>query len=66
MTKLVKYPGLAGAIARSGESQKSVALAIGITPMTMSNKMTGKKDFTLGEVEKICDYLKKDYYELFK
>ena len=61
-----KYPGLIAELATTGETQKQLAGVIGITPMALSNKMTGKSQFTIGEVETICEHYKKNYYELFR
>jgi DNA-binding Xre family transcriptional regulator len=61
-----KYPGLVAEMVIQGETQKELAKVIGITPMAMSYKMTGKNDFTISEVEKICEHYKKNYYELFR
>ena len=57
---------MVGAIASSGETQKALAKKLGITERTMTYKMTGRRDFTISEVETICEHFKKDYYELFK
>jgi len=61
-----KYPGLVAEMVIQGETQKELAKVIGITPMAMSYKMTGKNDFTISEVETICEHYNKNYYELFK
>lgn len=64
--KDIKYPGLVGELAKRNISQKTLANIIGVGTTAMSFKMTGKNDFTISEVEKICEYFNKNYYELFK
>ena len=66
MGKIVKYPELAAEMVRCGETQKDLAKVLGITNVSLSRKMTGKADFYLEEVVKICNHYKKDYYTLFK
>ena len=53
-------------MARKGDSQKSLAKLLGIGTTTIYNKFYGKTDWTISEVEALCDYFGKDYYELFK
>lgn len=65
MEKEIKYPNLMAEMARKGETQTSLARMLGITKQTINLKFKGKSDWTLGEVESICDYLGKDYYQLF-
>ena len=47
-------------IVEKGESQKSVAMAIGISENSLSRKIAGKREFRLSEVLKLCDFLKID------
>lgn len=65
MEKEVKFPNLVAEMARRGETQKSLAKVIGVSEPTISLKFKGKSDWTIGEVEMICDYFGKDYYQLF-
>lgn len=44
-------------IAERGETQGSVAKAVGMSPNSLNRKIGGKRDFTLGEVNRLCDYL---------
>ena len=66
MIKASKYPNLSAEVTRSGLTQAELGKILNITPLTISHKMTGKSDWTLSEIEKLCDYYKKDFYELFK
>lgn len=49
---------LKGKIAEAGYTQGALATAIGVSPNTMTRKLTGKIDFTIGEIDRICEVLK--------
>lgn len=66
MKPKVQYPNLAAEMARRGETQKELATLLKISRGTMSRKMNGKTEFTIGDVEILCEHFKMDYYELFK
>lgn len=61
-----KYPKLLEEMKKHGETQKTLAQLLGLTTATISRKLAGKIEWSLGEVETICEHYKKDYYELFK
>ena len=44
-------------IAEKGETQGRTAIAVGMSPNSLSRKLKGERDFTLGEVIAICEYL---------
>ena len=48
---------LKGLIIAAGMTQKEVAKKIGISTNTLSNKINGVREFTVGEVIQICDIL---------
>lgn len=62
----VKFPNLAAELVRKGECQKSLASLLNLNQATISRKMNGISDWTIGEIETLCDYFNKDYYTLFK
>lgn len=64
--KKVKYPELVGEMAKNGDTQKSIAKLLGITYSSVSRRLSGEIDWTIGDIEKLCKYFNKDYYELFK
>lgn len=64
--KKVKYPELAGEMAKRGDTQKSLATLLGITYASVCRRLSGKSEWTISEVEKICEHYGKNYYELFK
>lgn len=51
---MVKYPVLAGGIARKGIKKKAIADHIGICTRSLNNKMSGRVPFTLPESFAIC------------
>ena len=61
----VKYPNLAGEMAKNGENQTTLAELLGLSKPTISRKLSGQTDWTIGEVEKLCEHYGKDYYQLF-
>lgn len=64
--KKILYPGLLGEMAKHGDTQKSLAELLGTHKNTICLKLSGKREWTIGEIEKICEHYDKDYYELFK
>ena len=66
MKKVVKFPNLAAEMARNGETQKDLVELLKTNKSTISRKMSGKTQWTVTDVEIICEHYKKDYYELFK
>lgn len=66
MQKEIKFPNLKGEMAKHGETQESIGKLLGHTRGTIGLKLNGKSDWTIEEVEKLCNYFNKDYYELFK
>lgn len=64
--KEVKYPGLLAEMAKHGDKQKTLAKLLGISEPSIGRRLSGKKEWSIGEIEKICEHYDKDYYELFK
>jgi len=60
------YPDLIGEMARRGDTLETLANLLGLTVSSIWRRFSGKKDWTIGEVEKICEHYGKGYYELFK
>ncbi len=44
-------------IVEKGKTQKEIAVEIGISPMTLSRKLTGKREFRLSEIINLCKCL---------
>ena len=49
---------LNGKIAEAGFNRTKLAAAIGIAPNTLSRKLNGKRDLTVGEIDRICTALR--------
>lgn len=64
--RIIRYPGLVSEMAKRGETQKNIAELLGLSIPSISSRFRGKKDWSIGEIEKLCNYYGKDYYELFK
>lgn len=64
--KKIQFPELVGEMARRGDTQKTLGKLLGLTNSAISKRLSGKTEWTISEVDTICDYYKKNYYELFK
>ncbi len=64
--KKVIYPGLVAEMAKRGETQEVLSKLLGLRRESISRRMTGKLEWSISEIDKICEYYKKDFYELFK
>lgn len=64
--KKVIYPGLVGEMARCGETQEDLSKLLGLRRETISRKISGRFEWTISEIDILCDHYKKDYYQLFK
>ena len=63
--KKVLYPGLVAEMAKRGDKQKVIAKLLGITSPAISRRFSGEVEWSISEIEKICKYYNKNYYELF-
>lgn len=64
--KILKYPELVGEMAKHGDTQKNLAKLLDITYSSVSRRLSGRTEWSISEIEKLCEYYGKDYYELFK
>lgn len=64
--KKLKYPELVGEMAKHGDTQKTLAKLLDITYSSVSRRLSGRTEWSISEIEKLCEYYGKDYYELFK
>ena len=60
------YPELLGEMAKHGDTQKSLAKLLGITYSSVSRRLSGKSEWSISEIDILCEYYDKNYYELFK
>lgn len=56
----MKFKNLLAELARAGLSQKQLATGTNISPETLSKKMWGKSEFTLGQCKRIRDFINPD------
>ncbi len=47
-------------------SQRKLSRILGIHENSVRKKLSGTTEWTISEIDKLCDYFKKNYYELFK
>ena len=62
----VKYPGLVSEMAKRGDTLKNLAELLNVSEASISRRLAGKIDWSIGEIEDICNHYQKDYYQLFK
>mgnify|MGYP002523164030 CR=1 FL=1 len=62
----VIFPKLEYEMVVRGISQKALGKLLRVSQPTIGRKLAGKCDWKIGDIETICNYLNKDYYELFK
>ncbi len=51
---MINVKKLKGKIIEAGYTQKKLAEAVGLSENTLSYKIRGKRDFTTGEIDRIC------------
>lgn len=64
--KELKYPELRGEMAKHGDTQRTLAKLLGITYASVCRRLAGKTEWSISEIEKICNHYDKDFKELFK
>ena len=64
--KIIKFPGLVGEMARRGDTQETLAKVLEIPSSSISRRLSGEIEWSISEIDKICGFYGKDYYELFK
>lgn len=61
-----KYPEIISELRKNAESQQHLANYLEIDITTLRKKLSGKTQWNIGEIDKLCEHFVKDYYELFK
>lgn len=64
--KEVKYPNLVGEMARHGDTQRTIADLLNTSYNSIWRRLTGRTEWTISEIDKLCEYYQKNYDELFK
>ena len=62
----IKYMDLYVEMKKNEETQKSIANLLGISQQAISRKLSGKNEWTISEIDKLCKHYDKDFYVLFK
>lgn len=60
------YPKIRLAMLENGDTMINLAKILDISVFTLTRKMYGRTEWTIGEIEKLCIYYGLDYYDLFK
>lgn len=66
IVKESKYPKLVNVMRENKITYVKLANILGIQPYSVYRKIKGRTDWTISEVETLCEHLNKNYYELFK
>lgn len=66
MKKEVKYPKILAEMMARKENQHTLAKVLKISQPSVGRKLSGEFEWTIGEIEDLCSYFGKDYYQLFK
>lgn len=66
MIRQYKYPNLVNEMKENKDNISDLAKLLKVTPQTISSKLADVREWTIGEIEILCNYYEKDYYYLFK
>ena len=66
MEEEIRFPKLMAEMKKRKENQNTIAKLLNESQATVSRKLAGKFEWTIGEVDILCEHFKKDYYQLFK
>ena len=66
MENKIRYPALYMAMVNRNEHQTTLSRLLNISAGSVSNKMTGRSDWTKAQVDKLCEHYQMNYYDLFK
>lgn len=64
--KKPKFPNLRAEMAKHGDTCRTLAKILNTTNPAIYRRMSGLTQWSIDEVDKICEYYGKNYYELFK
>ena len=65
MNKEYKYEHLYATMRKYKESIKRVAELLDVSSQTVSSKLAGEHEWTISEIEFLCNHYHEDYYKLF-
>ena len=66
MAKKYKYFTLQTEMLKNKESQRDVSKLLGISENSVRNKLDDRNEWTISEIDILCNHYNKDYYELFE
>ena len=61
-----QYPKVFAEVIRNRITLEELAKVLGMSKQTLVYKLKGESDWTIHEIERVCFYFGKDYYDLFK
>lgn len=64
--KKILYPNLVAEMARHGESQRDLGAMLGLPHESICRRLSGKIEWSISEIDKLCEHYEKNYHELFK
>lgn len=64
--KKIKYPELVAEMAKNGHTQATIGKLLGVTHGSISRRLSGEIEWTISEIDELCKFYNKDYYQLFK
>ena len=59
------YPEIMAEMGRQGITLSALKKLLGVSMPTVQRKLSGQTPWTIDDVEKLCEILNKNYYELF-
>jgi transcriptional regulator with XRE-family HTH domain len=62
--KKVNYPGLIKEMAARGDTQETLGKILNLSKSSISRRLSGEIEWSIGEIETICNHYEKDAYEL--
>ena len=66
MTQEYVYLNLLKEMTRKGDKKKDLCKMLNISYFTLQRKLAGKTQWTIGDIEILCQHYGKDLYELFE
>jgi predicted transcriptional regulator len=63
--KEIKFPKLLAVMASRGDSQGDLAKVLGLSQPVVSMRFSGRIDWSISEVDKVCKHYNLSYYDLF-
>lgn len=61
----LKFSGLRSEMAKFGHKYSTIAKLLNLTESSVSRRFSGEIAWSFEEIETICNFYNKDYYQLF-